>query len=167
MGVVLAVKCDGCDYSQELETKSRQYELDDDEWLPIEPALGWCKQCASVQEVELLPELEETTERVRALKAKDPTVVAELEAQGRFAEDEVEFHEMILAWLKDRRSPARCLECESTEFVLVFEPDLDSGEYKRKESEHPECGGRLDISGLTVRPSGEPLIYSPEGELLE
>lgn len=166
MGVLLGVTCEACGYTQELETKNRQYELDEDEWLPVEPALAWCNDCESVQEAEVLPALEDTVARIDALNGGDPQLVAELEAQGRFAEDEVEFQEMILAWLKERESPARCLECEGTDFIL-FERSEEDDDPTRRKVQHPGCEGKLLLTGLTVRPSGEPLVYSPEGELLE
>lgn len=170
MGVLIAIACDGCDYVQDLHASSYNYELSEEDMLPIETRLAWCHECGAVSEVEFLPDLAETEKQIQRLESEDPELMATLEAEGRFAEDEIEFQTLIRDWLRQRESPPRCLACGSTriEEPWALNDSRDQEDTGVLTYPHPGCSGALSVKGMTVQPAGGfPRTYDPEGELLE
>ena len=172
MGLLIQIKCEGCDFQEDIRQITRVYLVDEDEEveLPLESQLIWCHTCAGVREGEVLPDKTQTEEMIGKLRSGDSDLEAALKEQQRFMEDELEYQEMILAWVSKRRSPPRCLECGVTRFDIMFADqggETDGGEKAEPRHAHPDCAGMLFVSTVTPQPGMQRQEYNPEGELFE
>lgn len=171
MVIILAVECDGCEYQHQVVRRtSPTYELDDGTEFPLVAAVGWCRECQHVVEVEVLPDKEYVEDYVAKLKASDPEVVESLVESGRQIEDEVEYQEEVLTWLRGRKSPARCLECGGHAFDRFPVVGEEGEEEDSRAIPHPVpgCEGNLKIVGPGITRGGAGLQeFDSEGELIE
>ena len=163
-GIEVEVRCTGCDYSDEHETPTADYVLENDVLHSLDWRFAWCVAERRLVSAEKLPDLEELAARV-----------AELEAPG---EDEIdldtglpiararllEIARVTLAWRRKRTIPERCLRCGETSLL-----PMDSWQYK--DVAHPGCAaeGTLSTDGgmfLSEGPDEANPQFTPEGERL-
>jgi hypothetical protein len=155
MGYFYDIRCGACGYEQP-EYRGHgafyAYLLSDGSTLSVPYVPAWCHRCQAVMHGEELPEIAWLEQQLREWQASG------LEKQTQAWH--VAWLERKIAWRSERRSPAKCLACGSSEIVR--------GSFQGG-APHPSCGG-----WLALRRSGhfslmEPLmqsLYSPEGEAL-
>ena len=105
---------------------------------------GWCYDCEELCEIESLPPLErfERILQEHIEGAWDTYIHRDSELHGLSFEvqraNAIRDWELACQWRVNRKSPARCMECESVNVEAVENP----GEFL-----HPDCGGILQSQG--------------------
>ena len=119
------------------------YRLSDGTDIPRSSQPAWCNRCDALRGAERLPELEHLQH-----------VLADLESNGlsehdlKNAEAFQQSPESYVAerlgkwrasvrWRSERQSPPRCLDCASTNLLLLA-PDIEQA---LESFPHPNCGG--------------------------
>jgi hypothetical protein len=123
----------------------RSYEMPDGSTVTIERTFVWCAACREVRWGEELADLAELERELEANHTR------ELEAR--------------IAWRRGRSSGPRCLECASTDIVLLVQSETRSGNDKWTLRQHPGCDGVVTVLAQPVLALNRRwLRYSPEGE---
>lgn len=94
------------------------YRLADGSLLHVEQEAAWCERCACFGSAELVPSVEDLRNRIRDLQTPNNKVRSFFRTEAAIGRAIAEL-ETRLKWRGDRRSPARCLRCGSTEIVPV------------------------------------------------
>lgn len=158
------VSCTHCSFSQEIEPipVTLRYEIGPGEHADLWARLGWCRNCASITDIESLPSLRE--------------LVAAVEVSDDIS-DEVERVLATIVWRARRRGHATCLKCGSAEVEPIRFEDVDK--WKDPESSCPlrvvkgfrhDCGGMLLMrdkdDGVRTEYCPRRLTMSLEGQVL-
>lgn len=141
------VTCDRCSYLSRVPDILRSYRLSDHVRITVEQKYAFCKQCSQVVNAEYIPTLTELNAALTEfVEANDPAGIKFLEEQ--------------IAWLKTRLSPARCLECGSSQIIFAtVDEETDTAIL-----EHPDCGGILFIRARGFELNRLWIFYTPEGQ---
>lgn len=157
---LLSADCSTCGYHLGISMDiQRTYKLAQDVDISIPVAYGWCECCAAVTTVEALP----TEEKIEA-----DIVFAAAEHNSRETQLWRERLQHLRRWRASRISPAKCLECGSTQFSR-FEEIEEYDEASDWDEEwlpliHPGCGGTLTLRGVGFSRSRMRIDYTPEGD---
>ncbi len=145
MASVFIAQCQGCGFKQDvIQRTNYAYRLAEPPDVFLWTQFSWCPQCQKVAQAEKLLTATEMDEWVEG--RTDPKICRDMER----------YRQMMTS----RTSPARCLECGSTNIVAA------TGERQERLIFHPACGSTIVLhhNGF-VRLSGTD-VYSPEGEHL-
>ena len=174
------IGCTNCDYHQMYSApKICRYEVEEDVYVSVGRARGWCYHCEKVVSVERLPldsneeirrirqaltEIIEISERIRHVEEKED--VPSLSKRKRFLSDVSALTFNIYSFkmfhletirqmeaLAGRVSPPRCLECGNNSFgVITFSPAKEDKSRHMSDFQHPGCGGYLfeEETGMRV-----------------
>jgi len=131
------------------------YQLDGDVSLSVEQTGAWCYHCSMVVAAEHVPSLAALDARIADLD--DPNHIL-LVGFGRAALDRERVALPIRrSWRSGRQSPARCLECGSTD-IFALDTD-DCTEPRNNKRFRVTSGGHASMCWDIVR------RLSPEGEV--
>jgi hypothetical protein len=103
-------RCDQCDHTQDVLSRSRIYQWDGDNDLYPIHWNGWCQACSKVVVVEYVPSLE-ALERELALVERDAPYEERLFTVAYNQKAEVKEIQNYIRWRKSRIAPSRCFEC--------------------------------------------------------
>lgn len=126
---------------------------------------SWCRSCNILRNSEMLPSVAQISEMLADLKAKglseEDCEFAKLidETPDQFLANRLQKLEAQLRWRTARNSPARCLECGST--------DLDSVTLDEDGFPHPNCGGTFQHVSMWQGLQSEFQILDTEGREVE
>lgn len=188
--------CTSCDFRQgDVETwGSRVYVTPDNRTVQVPRRLGWCEDCgglASVEtfsEAEIRKEIRDIEEELQAMPSEPSRQPWEVFKYLPFSGWETKVQRWhykqdqlvgkldetttLLAIIKQRKSPPRCLECGSSRVRAPLVQDKsfwDSPKPVATGFIHPGCGGELwadeDGMRISLRPSTR--YYSGDGEFIE
>ena len=151
--------CSQCTYVREIGVPPRSYALRDGTTLPMCDGFCWCHSCANVTPCEALPAIRDVDRLLsRARTEANERLIDELERTR--------------AWISERVSPPRCLDCGG---ISIRQFPLGWSLYTDEESDedfldipHPDCTGmlRVTMAGWSLF-RGVSARYSPEGERLD
>lgn len=145
--VVKILRCSGCDFETSLVPEAEYaYVLEGGRHVDIPSEIMWCESCQTVRPCEKLPALSTLQNQLQSTDS--PFNKSRLKA--------------LCDVLQQRRTPAKCLHCGSTNIKSLF--------VNRQRILHPNClaGGRLE--GHTSRKLVSLILhtelFSIEGERL-
>lgn len=185
--------CTNCDFRQgDAETwGSRVYVTSDNRTVQIPRRLGWCKDCGGLASVEIFSE-SEIRDEIRTIEMELQTLPSEPTRQPldylpfsgwknkvqqwHYKQDQLvgklDEATTLLAIIKHRKSPPRCLECGGVRVVAPLVPDKSFWDKQKPAATgfiHPDCGGELwadqDGMRISLRPSTR--YYTGDGEFIE
>jgi hypothetical protein len=165
-------KCDKCSYEADFSDPLRSYEMADGSTVTIERTFVWCSACREVRWGEQLTDLAQLERDLAATSAREPAVMEELSfsvSRHQTLEDLLASRkkelESRIAWRRIRKSPARCLECGSTDITPLVLTETDDGDEKWTLREHPGCGGIVTVlSQMVLSIDRRWFRYTPEGK---
>lgn len=165
VGTVI-LECDGCgaSFSRGVLYGDFWYQMPNGDRYPLDRALGWCNFCALMVAVEDLSgdrvqediERNETWRRDAEHKLKR-SLFSKLfgDEKDRIARCDAELGVLRanLAFLKARLSPPRCLDCGSSDVIILPNPPWpeEIGENIPAGWNHPLCGGPMIAKALPGR----------------
>lgn len=174
----LYLKCELCDQEWSLGSLvgRSSYQLPDGSLAQLHKTLSWCNSCGCYSPVEKMESKESLHTKLGSLfidaseaeKSVNPLVLFAFKMFGKQAsrrlkniQNEVNEIHAGLKLLSIRKSPPKCLNCESTDIShkSAFEPP----EY------HPNCGGevtRHESDDLRIIYRLQHKIYDVEGHFL-
>lgn len=146
--------------------------MSDGSTVTIERTFVWCGACRAVGWGEQLADAAELQRELTAIEAREPSIVEEFSVlvdRHTSLEQVLSNHVRELgariAWRRIRTSPARCLECGSTDILPLQRSETNSGNDKWTLAEHPDCAGVITVlEELTLTLDRRWIRYSPEGE---
>ncbi|MFN0021422.1 MAG: hypothetical protein ACKVP0_24490 [Pirellulaceae bacterium] len=71
-----------------------------------------------------------------------------------------------IKWRRSRQSPPKCLECGSTDLLVIPETDEENENQSPQGIEHPGCNGLLQVRGIGFSQNRAWIIYTSEGKKL-
>ena len=165
-------KCDRCKFTQRIADGGlRSYQLPGDVRVTIRQQFAWCQSCHVVVHAERLPTIDQIKAELEAFEQLARDDRGSFAMPGRLAEDEINRERNQLQTLRQvvegRKSPERCLECGSTDLILIPMADEDDDEIVPMSpcgTVHPGCGGFLSIGGIGFSRSRAWTFYTTEGE---
>ncbi len=160
MGARYKAKCDRCHYRGLLDDVLRSYELAEHVTLNVKRGAAWCPRCQAVIWAEVIPSLPDIERRIAECERRDPSVIeTALPSVNRLEE-----LRRRADWLKTRTTPARCLECGTTDVTAMTTGHSRSGNEKWTLSPHPNCGGTISVfSEPTLSLDRRWTRYTPDG----
>lgn len=190
--------CSVCDFGRaEFMTRGeKEYVLPNGIRLPVRDLLGWCEDCRTLVQVESLSETiclgdiqraEETLaansvpyfENAAQMFGLSPSP-RELPRRPLSEAERFNLHcgiddaRDLLALVRARRTPPRCLECGSdrihTAIMTNSEPWSNKAQPWPTGFHHPGCGGEIQMvahDGLWIDPKLTVRRYTPHGDLIE
>jgi hypothetical protein len=167
VGLLHEVRCDRCDFRQELAERARVYVVAGSSPLGIVTALAWCAGCARVVEAEFFESTGALTRELHHLEHPHPEVDTFADLLGVEPADEARAVKERLAWRVGRESGPKCLECggEALEFLTALSGEGEAP-LGRLSTKHPGCGGALTAGVVGHAEEGAAERYDPEGKKL-
>ena len=177
------VSCTGCAVTQTIVNAAvtLRYAITDDEYAVAYRTEGWCPRCDSIQDVEDLPEENTLLEELERLghklagsrfdRLKD-RLGRPPSARRLAARRQSERVSRTLRWRRTRSSPARCLQCGSTEWQqLDWLSATGSGERDVSYTQQfrHACGGRLrraEEQSYRVSVPRRRVVLTAEGQVI-
>ncbi len=98
------------------------YVLADNRLLTTRQWASWCRNCQTVVAAECIQTVAEIDEELRQLS--DPSDKIHKCFSRRTIEEWLQEDRVRLEWLRTRKAPARCLECEKTDVVHIDSSDF-------------------------------------------
>jgi hypothetical protein len=158
------VRCHGCDYRGVLARRaiSIEYHLEDDSILQTARSIGWCDLCNAVCDIEPEFDVEALQSQLDRLVSERRRIGAHVQIAmdrflGRTSDLEGRFSEVRrhLALARERRSPPRCLACESSSVAEIrFDEQGTSSDFVHT------CGSHLYL--VPEDPDAPRFFYRPE-----
>lgn len=161
--------CDRCKRPETVRFCTESYyQLDDGREIRVSDEPVWCYQCKCVRSAERLDDPDRLAVSLDRLNASGITDemrdAAELFEQSpeEVYTERIAYDAARLAWRRARRSPPRCLECGSTNFVALVR-----GPQGRLDSfSHPSCGGTFQRVSIFHAQLASHRIMNAEGVYL-
>lgn len=155
-----STRCSGCDYKRDVYFSDRVYDVGNLKFgLPVLANLGWCFTCRQCVAVEYIPDLTQLIEELADLRRNTECWQEENDSPN----NRLVWAESRLQWRLRRKSPARCLECGSTDIreLSNYHKSLDGNTL----GEHPNClgGGKLLLDGTAFVNYLGLTVYVAEG----
>lgn len=136
------------------------YRLPDGNLLHVRQTECWCPNCNQIdiaERIQSIVELEKELELLRNPDDDDEEAFM-LALLSDPIEERIADLELRLIWRRERKSPAKCLRCGSTEIVPL--PDS-------KEFSHPATGERVVVAGHGFASTAEwHAEFTPEGDVI-
>ena len=176
----VVLECDGCgaSFSRGVLYGDFWYQMPNGNRYPLDRALGWCNFCALMVAVEDLSgdRVNEEIKRAETWKYEAEqklkrSLFSKLfgDEKARIArcDQELKMLRDNLAFLRARTSPSRCLDCGSSDIVILPTPPWpeDVGVDVPAGWNHPLCGGRMVAKALPGRLhfSYPPRVFNEHG----
>ncbi|TWT79779.1 hypothetical protein CA13_11860 [Planctomycetes bacterium CA13] len=141
-------QCDRCNQTESYRSAIGYYRLSDGTDIPRCEQPAWCNDCNALRSAERLPDLQRLTEIVADLETTglsehdiENAKLMKQDVSDYLAESLFRSH-ALMRWRTARQSPPRCLDCESTNLLLLnphIEQALDS-------FPHLDCNGTFHLS---------------------
>ncbi len=141
------ITCNRCSHQSRISDILRSYGISDQVKVTIEQQYAFCKHCSGAVNAEYVPTLAELNAVLAEfIEANETEWIKGLEER--------------IAWRQTRQSPARCLECGSTDIICAVVDE----ETNIATLEHPGCGGTLLIRTRGFELNRLWILYTSEGE---
>jgi hypothetical protein len=134
------------------------YLLPDGKLLHVRQTPCWCSNCNRIDMAEHVESLDELESELARLRNPDDEEARMLAFIGTPIEERIAEIELRMIWRRNRVSPAKCLQCGSTNIVRI--PDTE-------EFSHPKTGERVVVADHGFA-STDPwhAQFSPEGDAI-
>ena len=114
------------------------YEMSDGTLLHVHQTEAWCPDCDCILMAEHVQSIEELQSELDRLLNPDEEELFFIQFIGTPIEDRIVEAERRIQWRRSRTSPAKCLQCGSTQIVALP---------AQEEFTHPKTGERVKVSG--------------------
>jgi hypothetical protein len=134
------------------------YRLPDGKWLHVRQTECWCPTCNRIDMAECIESIEELENELARLRNPDDEEAKIIAFIGKPVEERITELQLRIIWRQNRKSPAKCLHCGSTEIVPI--PDA-------QEFAHPATGERVVVAGCGFASTAAWYAeFTPEGDLI-
>lgn len=134
------------------------YRLADGRLLHVRQTECWCPTCDRIDMAEHVESLEELAAELERLRNPDDEEFRMIAFIGTPVEERIAETELRIAWRCNRVSPAKCLQCGSTDIVPI--PG-------NEEFAHPKTGERVVVAGSGFMSTDQwHAEFTPEGNII-
>jgi hypothetical protein len=161
-------RCDRCGQTGSYTTSIGYYCLDDGTVIVRADQAAWCYDCRELRSAERLPNERRIADIISDIQANGLSDDDKEYAAFLSQNEDTYLAEMVfkwkacLKWRRARKSPPRCLECESTS-LLLLNPDVEQA---LDSFAHPQCGGTFQSAGWWHSSQAAYQVLDPEGRHL-